>query len=142
MADVVVLEAIGIPLPDVTEVANSQSYALQAEVQSQHLAKAESISRMGTEDVVPYPILRYLIIALTKLRTEHQANHWQVCLVRSLHRETTSTPQWNIEGIVGSGRQGNVNAETSLSRIVPIPVIIQETKVCAYQAPSLQVKSG
>ena len=34
---------------------------------------------MSTDNVVPYSILRNLIIALTKLGAEHQAKHRKVC---------------------------------------------------------------
>lgn len=81
-----IFQAAGIGLPDVAKIADAQSDATQAEIHRQELAKAQSISRMGTDNIVPYPILRNLIIALAKLWTEHQAKHWKVCLIGCSHR--------------------------------------------------------
>jgi len=137
MADVVVLDAAGIGLPDVAEVADAQGDATQAKVQRQELAQAERITWMGTEDVVAYALLGYLVITLSKFRAEHYAYHREVGLIIGLHRQLAKT-----EGIGSPGRQGKVDAETPLRRIVAIPAIVQESKICANQHTSFQVKIG
>ena len=135
VADVVILEATGIFLPDVAEIACPQSDALQAEVQSQQLPEAERIARMSTEDVVPHSTLRNLPVTLAKLRTEHQANHGQICLITYLHGQFPQPKR-----ISSTGRERKVHAELPLRRIVAVSVIIEETKVCAYHCTAFQVK--
>jgi hypothetical protein len=49
MADVMILEAAGIRLTDVAQVARAQSDAAKAEVQRQKLPQAERIAGMGTD---------------------------------------------------------------------------------------------
>ena len=85
VAEVVILEAMGIPLPDIIQVANPQSDAPETEVQHQHLSETQCIARMSTQDVVASTLLRNLIITLSKLRTEHHAQHRQVSLVAGSH---------------------------------------------------------
>ena len=45
------------------------------------------IARMSTQDVVSHSLLRYLVIALSKLRAKHHAQHRQVGLVAGPHRQ-------------------------------------------------------
>ena len=59
-----------------------------------------------------------------------------------LHGKLTVPPQWDEEGIVCSGGEREVGTETTLSRIVVVPVIIEETEVGSYHDTTLQVQSG
>lgn len=135
VACVAVLEAVGIHLPDVAKIANSQRDAPETEVQHQRLPEAECVAWMSTQDVVTDSLLRYLVIALAELRTEHHTQHRQVGLVAGPHRQFPK-----LELIGCSSRKREVNTEMPLGWIVAIPVVIKETKVCANQRTTLQVE--
>ena len=85
VAEVVILEAMGIPLPDIIQVANPQSDAPETEIQHQHLPETQCIAWMCTQEVVASTFLRNLIVTLSKLRTEHHPQHRQVSLVTGSH---------------------------------------------------------
>ena len=139
-----VLEAAGIRLPDVAEVAEAPGDTLLAEVQRKQLAEAEAVARMGADEVVPYPTTGNLVVRLAELGTEHHAQHRQVGLVAQPHGQTprlpVPVPQGDAEVIAGSGGKGEVDAEAPLGRIVPVAVVVEEAKVCTDQSAAFQVE--
>jgi hypothetical protein len=57
VARIAVLEAMGVGLPDIAEVADAKGDAFELEVQHERLPEAKGVARMGTEKVVPHPTL-------------------------------------------------------------------------------------
>ena len=135
VAVVMIFDAAGIALPDVAEVTSPQGNTLEAKVNHQHLPEAECITWMSTNNVVPYPLLRNLIITLAKLRTEHHAQHRHVCLVTGSHGKFAKP-----ELISRTSRKREVDAEMGLCWIVAIPVVIKEPKVGTNQSTTLQIE--
>jgi len=53
VADIMVLQAAGIRLTNVTEITDAKGDTTQAKVHRQKLTKVECIARMSTDDVMP-----------------------------------------------------------------------------------------
>ena len=93
VTNVVILQAMGIRLTYVAEIADAKGHTPKAEVQRQELSEAKCITWMSAHKVVAYTSLRNLLVALAKLWAEHHAQHRQVCLIASLHGKLPKAPR-------------------------------------------------
>ncbi len=85
------------------EIAESHRRVVDGEVESEHLAERWGGNDGRRHDIVVVVALRkYLIVALSEVRSEHQTYEWHLCLVTNLER---TFPHPESIGCGGVGRK-------------------------------------
>ena len=135
-AVLVLLDAVGLQLAQVTEVAHAQPGAADGDVDGERLAQGEGVARMcGPEIVVVVATVEEVVVTLSILRHESHTEQGQVGLVVEGERLLA-----DVEAVVGAQGGGQAQVGPCLGGVVSIPVIIKEADIAASHAHSRKVE--
>ena len=133
-----VLQPVYLGLLEIAEIAESHRRVVDGEVESEHLAERWGGNDGRRHDIVVVVALRkYLIVALSEVRSEHQTYEWHLCLVTNLER---TFPHPESIGCGGIGRK--VEVYVGLCGIVGVAGVVKESHISIYASSRLHHQSA